>query len=228
MKKIILFLLVLQTIVTYNTKAQFGGITFDPTNYAQNLITAGSTKLTALATEKISALAGEQLAAAQKTLDEAFKANKINLDQFNLEKKYQEYLQNPNNNFSGGPYASVEATYRRVVSMTDMNIMAAFWGTMQSKLSNDDLAPYRASVSLFIAAARNNAEDLKTKVDAIKSKQIFTMNDAERLNLIDKYQYDMSILLGAIKLYYARVVKILVAKKGVSSSSLGWLQKVIS
>jgi hypothetical protein len=228
MKKIFLFLLVLQTIVTYNTKAQFGGITFDPSNYAQNLITAGSTKLTALATEKISALAGEQLKEAQKALTEALKANKINLDQFNLEKKYQDYLANPNNNFSGGPYIAVEATYRRVVSMTDINIMAGFMATMQSKLSVDDLEPYRASVALFIAAARNNAEELKLKVDAIKKKEIFTMNDAERLNLIDRYQSEMSILLGAIKLYYARVVNILVAKKGVSSSSLGWLQKVIS
>jgi hypothetical protein len=215
MKKIVTLAFLLLSIKVCNSQ-----IVFDPSNYAQSLITAGSTKLTAIATERIAALANQQLAAADKAVTEALKANKINTDQFNLLKKYQEELKSPNNNFSGGPYASVEASYRRVVDITAISVMF--------ELSTDELSPFRASVALFIAAARSNAEDLKTKVDAIKKKEIFTMNDAERLNLIDKYQSEMSVLLGAIKLYYARVVKILVSKKGVSSSSLSRIQKIIS
>jgi hypothetical protein len=219
MKKVKSFLMVWLLILLVNV------------SYAQcptiDIVGLAQSKLTTFATEKVAAFAQLQLAEAKKQLDEALKSNKINLDQYNIAKEYQKYLETPNLSFAGGVYKGPEELYTRLLILTDGNVMNQFTSAIKSKLGSE-ADSYNVAVGLFIAKARNETEHIKTLLDLLKSEKKYTMNDSERMYWIRTYEKDFSVMISAVKLYYARMKKILSSKKGVQSSSLGFISKLIS
>jgi hypothetical protein len=192
-----------------------------------DIVGLAQSKLTTFATEKIAAFAQLQLAEAKKQLDEALKSNKINLDQYNLTKLYQDHLATPNTNFSGGIYTKSEQLYSSIRGLTGGGVTNQFMALMTSKLGSE-ADSYKAAVALFIAQARNEAERTKKLLDDLKTAKVYQMTDSERMSWIKEYERDFSLTISAVKLYYARMRKILISKKGVQSSSLGWVSKLIS
>ncbi len=169
----------------------------------------------------------EQLAQLQQTLQAAKDGNILSTLQLNLQKDYFKSLLTPNPAILNPAYNKINLLYNRIQIMTGYNVAGNFLNTMSSKLGAD-ANPYIAAVATFIAAARTDADNIVSKGNDLNNQDIFSMTDAERLASIERLEKDASILISAIKLYYARVQKILVSKKGISSSSLGWLKKIIS
>jgi hypothetical protein len=219
MKKVKSFLMVWLLILLVNVSfAQCP--TIDIVGLAQS-------KLTTFATEKVAAFAQLQFAEAQKQLTEALKLNKITEAQYDIAKEYQKYLKTPNLSFAGGVYKGAEDSYRRLLILTDGNVINQFTTAIKSKLGSE-ATNYVTAVGLFIAQARNETEFIKSELEKVQSKTAYQMTDAERINLVREYEKDFRVMTAAVKLYYARMKKILSSKKGVQSSSLGFISRLIS
>jgi DNA-binding Lrp family transcriptional regulator len=219
MKKVKSFLMVWLLILLVNV------------SYAQcptiDIVGLAQSKLTTFATEKIAGFAQLQLAEAKKQLDEALKLNKITEAQYDIVKEYQNYLVTPNINFVGGVYKSPEDLYQRIRVLTNGGVMNQFTTAIKSKLGSE-ADGYVTAVGLFISEARNKTEDIKKLLDKLKEKKELTMNDSERMYWVRTYEKDFGVMISAIKLYYSRMKKILSSKKGVQSSSWGFISRLIS
>ncbi len=226
MKRKILTIAVVFVLLLQQSKV-FSQIVNDPLNEIQNTLTAKATgqQLTQMYVqyEKI-----------KQQFEEAVKQTKLGTKQLSMIVKAQNLLGQPNSIITGPAFEKVSALCNRIDNLTSAAVLAGFLGTMQNKLGADG-DRYSVVVALFIAAVKINGNDIYNRAVDLKNNDVnedgfgrINMNDADRLNAIEKLEKDASILISATKLYYARVQKILVAKKGVSSSSLGWLKKIIS
>lgn len=170
----------------------------------------------------------------QQQFEEAVKQTKLGTKQLEMLTKAQNLIGQPNNIIVGPVYEKIVALCKRVDNLTSVAVLAGFLGTMQGKLGAEG-DRYQVSVALFIAAVKINGNDILNRAFDLKANEAdvdgfgrVNMNEFDRQTALEKLEKDASVLISATKLYYARVQKILVAKKGVSASSMGFLKKVIS
>jgi hypothetical protein len=206
--------------------------TIDLGNLTQNSATAANTL-------KMLGVSQEQLTKITEFAKTA-NLNKIISDsQLSLVKQYHQALAKPSPMLAGDQYKDVVKYYNKVVSYTSLAVTSGFLNTMQSKLGAE-ATKYSTAMGMFIAAARVHAEGIRKRYeDVMKANNSsnqgqlnngtsLVMNDAERLAVMKECEHEMSLVLASIKLYYARVRKIMVSKKGVSSGAFSWFKNALT
>lgn len=210
LKKKWMIVLIISGFILYissNTQSQW--IVHDPkTNVS---VTTGFSKANTTLGKQLG-----ELVDANKTL---LKTQGYTEEHLKIVKAYAEYLKTPTTELNaagaGGvnKYSGVYVTYGAVIK-TLTNI-----GFLNNMISYDNgtYIPAQASmamdVSLFMNAVRTEADNIIAKVTDIKTANKFQMTDGERINLINYYEKEMRLLLGAAQTYIIRAQRVVIGMK---------------
>ncbi len=208
-KKIIILSLVFICIVYKSTNVTAQWATYD-VGLNPMLSTATSTMNNTLAQQL------NKLVEANQTL---LKTQGYTEEHLKIVQKYAEYLKTPNTELNAtgyggaGKYSGVYVTYGAVIkTLTNIGFL--------NTLVNYDGGTFISSqagipmdVSLFMSAVKTEAENIIAKVNDIKTANKFQMTDGERIGLINNYEKDMQLLLGAAQTYIIRAQRVVIGMK---------------
>jgi hypothetical protein len=164
----------------------------------------------------------EQLTKLTKANETLLKTQGYTEEHLKIVQKYAEYLKTPNTELSAtgyngtGKYSGVYITYGAVIKTMNnigfLNDLVSYDG--QTFFSTQAGIPM--DVSLFMSAVKTEAENIIAKVTDIKTANKFQMTDGERINLINSYEKEMQLLLGAAQVYVIRAQRVVIGMKSAA------------
>jgi hypothetical protein len=134
-------------------------------------------------------------------------------------KYYEDILKNPNSDLGSATTTNNPYTGRARKYITQLNSLTQNVGYLNnlnsagSDLGGSSSLSVGVDVAGFMTNVRNEVRDIDRKLSDVLTRDKFTMNDAERINLIASFEKDLLVLLNATQLYTMRAQRVIIGQK---------------